>query len=60
MSLSQQVTIKDFNKIDRVEIIEELGKARYSNRAYVRWKCTVQISLQDDGKTLKLFVGERK
>jgi hypothetical protein len=39
-------------KVNRVEVIDQEG------RSYVNWKLTnkVEISLQDDGKTLKVFI----
>ena len=36
--------------ITRVEVIDETG------RAYVRWDCEPTFSLQDNGRTLKIFV----
>lgn len=40
-------------KVSRVEIIDEKG------RAYTRWNVNVEMHLQDDGRTIKLFVKER-
>ena len=39
-------------KVDRVEVIDQKG------RSYVNWKPTnkTELSLQDDGKTLKVFI----
>lgn len=37
-------------EVSRVEVIDETG------RQYVRWNCKVEQQLQDDGRTLKLFV----
>lgn len=39
-------------KVNRVEVIDRNG------RSYVNWKPTnkTEISLQDDGKTLKVFI----
>ena len=39
-------------KVNRVEVIDQKG------RSYVNWKPTnkTEISLQDDGKTLKVFI----
>jgi hypothetical protein len=39
-----------FSKIDRLEVIED------SKRKYVKWNCKIEKSIQDDGKTLKIFV----
>jgi hypothetical protein len=40
------------SKVNRVEVIDENG------RSYVNWKPTnmVSVRLQDDGKTLKIFI----
>ena len=38
------------SRVTRVEVIDENG------RVYTRWNCGVEASLQDDGRTLKLFV----
>lgn len=44
----------DFSQITRLEVIDGNG------RAYVAWDVTVTPSVQDDGRTLKLFVeGDR-
>jgi len=44
--------IIDLSKVNRVEVIDENG------RSYVNWKPTnkTSISMQDDGKTLKVFI----
>lgn len=36
--------------VTRLEIIDKQG------RVYSQWNCTIQLSYQDDGKTLKIFV----
>lgn len=38
------------SRVSRLEVIDENG------RVYSRWHCDVDPSLQDDGRTLKLFV----
>lgn len=40
------------SKVNRVEVIDQNG------RSYVNWKPTnkTSISMQDDGKTLKVFI----
>mgnify|MGYP000090659839 CR=1 FL=1 len=40
----------DFSKVTRVEVIDSNG------RAYVAYDVTPTIMLQDDGRTLKVFV----
>jgi len=43
---------KDFVKVNRVEVIDNRG------RIYTKYNVTdVSYQLQDDGQTLKLFVG---
>lgn len=41
-------------KITRFEVIDETG------RALTRWNVSVMLSLQDDGRTLKVFIGPRE
>ena len=45
-------TVVDLPKVTRVEVIDGDG------RSYVNWRKenTTQISLQDDGRTLKIFI----
>jgi len=43
----------DSRKVSRVELIDDLKGMRYS-----RWDCEVELSYQDDGRTLKIFVKE--
>lgn len=38
------------DKITRVEVIDENG------RVYTKWNCSVELSYQDNNRTLKLFV----
>ena len=47
--------IIDLSKVNRVEVIDENG------RSYVNWKLTnkTSISFQNDGKTLKVFIGKK-
>ena len=43
--------IKDYPDVTRVEVIGSNG------REYVRYECSnVQVSLQDDGQTIKVFL----
>ena len=43
--------IKSYPDVTRVEVIGSEG------REYVRYKCSnVQVSLQDDGQTIKVFL----
>ncbi len=38
------------SQVTRVEVIE------ISTRKYTKWDCKAELSFQDDGKTLKIFV----
>jgi hypothetical protein len=40
----------DILKVTRVEVIDEYG------RRYTKHNCKVELSYQDDGRTLKVFV----
>lgn len=43
--------IKDYDKVTRFEVIDRFG------RSYSNWNVEdVKFSLQDDGKTLKVFL----
>ena len=50
MAMLPSVTFLE--KVNRVEVIDQNG------RSYVNWKPTnkTEISLQDEGKTLKVFI----
>lgn len=50
MSIKSQTVTFDLARISRVEVIDEKG------RAYSRWDLAVGASIQDNGRTLKLFV----
>lgn len=47
------MTSPDFSKVTRIEVIDSNG------RAYVAYDVTPTIMLQDDGRTLKVFVDRR-
>lgn len=42
----------NLDKVTRLEVIDDLG------RTYVNWdkRNKIELSLQDDGKTLKIFI----
>ena len=40
----------DNSKVTRFEVIDEKG------RAYTKHNCKIELSYQDDGRTLKVFV----
>lgn len=54
--------LKDIgDKVTRVEVIEHfrtLGTDKPDGRTYVHWdeNTKIELSLQDDGKTLKIFI----
>lgn len=41
---------KLLDNVTRLEVIDKQG------RVYSQWNCTIELSYQDDGKTLKIFV----
>ncbi len=45
-----QEDMADNSKVTRFEVIHEKG------RAYTKHNCKIELSYQDDGKTLKVFV----
>jgi len=45
-----QEDMADISKITRFEVIDENG------RAYTQRNCKVELSYQDDGRTLKVFI----
>lgn len=47
------------NKINRLEVIDHTSTAKTFGRAFVKWddrNFLVTLSLQDDGRTLKIFL----
>lgn len=42
----------DTKKITRIEVIDKDG------RQFARWNCSVVTSIQDNGRTLKLFLNK--
>lgn len=46
-------------KVDRLEVIDETGRAYVKGSIY-KSPVSVDLSYQDDGKTLKVFVKEKK
>lgn len=48
----------DLSKVDRFEVIDERGRAYVKGSIYGS-PVSVRLVLQDDGKTLKLFVKGR-
>ena len=38
------------SKVTRVEVVDETG------RVYTKWNCSIELSYQDDGRTLKVFI----
>lgn len=43
----------DTSKITRVEVIDETG------RAYTRWDVKAEVCIQDEGRTMKIFVHDK-
>ena len=49
------MSLEKLEKVKRLEVIDDEGVRRYAC-----WDCSVSASLQDDGRTLKLFVDKIK
>jgi hypothetical protein len=45
-----QEDMDDTSKVTRFEVIDTNG------RVYQKWNCNVELSYQDDGRTLKVFI----
>ena len=45
-----QQDMDDASKVTRFEVIDTNG------RVYQKWNCNVELSYQDDGRTLKVFI----
>ena len=45
-----QQDMVDNVKVTRFEVIDENG------RVYQKWNCNIELSYQDDGRTLKVFI----
>ena len=43
--------------VDRFEVIDHT--AQFKGRCYTKYNCEVELSIQDDGKTLKTFITDR-
>lgn len=50
---AMSLSVKDMAKVNRVELIDDTG------RVYSQWNVSVYVQLQDDGRTLKVFVTSR-
>lgn len=47
------------NKVTRVEVIDHRSNAPGVGRAFVAWDVpSVELSYQDDGRTLKIFLSD--
>ncbi len=44
----------DISKVTRFEVIDDTG------RTYSKWDCKVEWQLQDEGRTLKVFVTKQE
>ncbi len=51
--LNHQENNDDSSKVSRFEVIDSNG------RVYTKWGCNVELSYQDLGKTLKVFIKEK-
>jgi len=46
------------NKITRFEVIDHTEGG--TGRDFVKYNCEIEMQLQDDGKTLKVFLTDKK
>ena len=51
-------TVPDYSKVDRFEVIDNEGRA-YAKGSIYGSPVKIKLSLQDDGRTLKVFVEEK-
>lgn len=50
----------DTSKVTRIEVIDHQSEPLIE-RAYTKWGCEkVELQLQDDGKTLKIFISKKQ
>ena len=49
--------MKELKGITRLEVIDVSDECK---RKFVRWDCKVMQSIQDNGRTMKLFVYDKK
>jgi len=52
MKKGAEKQLKALEKADRIEIIT-------NKREFVKWNCKLEFHIQDDGKTLKIFVSKK-
>lgn len=50
----------DTSKVNRVEVINHVPRRRGREYIYRRGKIAVTVQLQDAGRTLKVFIVEKK
>ena len=49
----------DTNPINPFEDITRLEVIQNSERKFVQWDCNIDVSLQDGGRTMKIFVRDK-
>jgi len=49
---------RDTKRVTRVELIDHRRGSETFGRAFVAWDVSADISIQDDGRTLKVFVSD--
>lgn len=59
MALIQKAELEATSKVDRFEVIDDTGRAYVKGSIYGS-PVKIELSYQDDGKTLKVFVKELK
>jgi len=56
MTDSRGPAASDMTKVTRVELIDHRYGSPSFGRVFVAWDVSAELSLQDDGRTLKVFV----
>ena len=52
--------IIDTEKVTRVELIDHRNESKAFGRAFVAWDVSANMSIQDQGRTMKVFVTDRR
>ena len=51
--------MSEMTDVTRLEVIDCRRDMPSAGRAFVAYQCAVSLSVQDDGRTLKVFVDDR-
>lgn len=59
LTIDQALGVLSFHKVDRLEVIDKNGRAYTNYGSQGSIAGSVDIQLQDEGKTMKVFVDHR-